>query len=184
MQQRESDICFHRLGMSEPAIDARIELVDQMRHFSCLQKDKTMTMLSYEKAQSLVTKAFEHAVEEKYAPLAVIVLDARGALKAAGAQDGVSLMRWKIAFGKANGALALGIGSRKIGIMAVERPHFINALGPIIDGGLVPVAGGVLIRDADKNILGAIGISGDSSDNDEAAACTAVAYGGFLAEAG
>ncbi len=152
--------------------------------YSSLKKDYEMTKLNYQTAQNLVTKAIQHASTEKYAPLAVIVLDARGALKAAGAQDGVSLMRWKIAFGKANGALALGMGSRKIGLMAVDRPHFISALSPIIEGGLVPVAGGVLILNANGDVLGAVGISGDTSDNDEAAACAAISHEGLQAQTG
>ena len=117
-------------------------------------------------------------------PLSVVVLDSRGALVAAASEDGVSLMRWKIAMGKAQAALALGLGSRAAGVMAVDRPHFTGAVAAMAPDGFVPVAGGVLIRDAGRRVIGAVGVSGDASDNDEAAAVAGIVAAGLVADAG
>ena len=83
-------------------------------------------------------------------------------------------MRVKLAGGKACGALALGVSSRAIGEMAVERPHFIAAVDTMSEGGMVPAAGGVIVCDAGGTVLGAIGVTGDTSDNDEACALAAI----------
>jgi len=101
-------------------------------------------------------------------PLGVAVLDARGARKAFATKDGTSLKRDEIATGKAAGALAPALGSRKLGSMAAQRPHFVAAVTHAV-GGLIPVAGGVLIRNGAGKLLGVVGISADSSDNDDAA---------------
>ncbi len=135
-------------------------------------------------AQTLLASTIKAAREKNLNPCAIAILDARGALKASGAEDGTSPLRWKIAQAKAAGAVGLGVGSRRIGAMAVERPHFVAALHGITDGGLVPVAGGVLIRNAEKHIIGAIGVSGDTSDNDEAVAVAAIVAAGFVADGG
>ena len=116
-------------------------------------------------------------------PLAIAVFDARGALKAFGAQDGTSLKRAQIAMGKAEGALALGLGSRTISTMAIERPHFVAAATHATGGSLVPVPGGVLIRSG-KVLMGAVGISGDTSDNDEICAVTGIEAAGLQADPG
>jgi uncharacterized protein GlcG (DUF336 family) len=131
-------------------------------------------MLSLRKAQTIITKALSIGREKSMRPLAVIVLDARGALKAAAAEDGTSLARMKIASGKAEGALGLGTGSRALEKMAKERPHFITAATHALGGSLVPVAGGVLIRDAKGVIVGSVGVSGDTSDNDELCAAEGI----------
>ena len=93
-------------------------------------------------------------------------------------------MRGEVARGKAYGALALGVSSRRISQMAIERPHFVNALNTLAGGSLVPVPGGVLVRDEGGAIIGAVGISGDTSDNDEAAASRGVAAAGLVADSG
>ena len=138
-----------------------------------------MSGLSLASAQSIVARALEHARANQLKPLAAIALDARGSLVASAAQDGCALGRWQIAFAKAYGALFLGVGSRHLGAMAQERPHFIGAAAHLAHHGMVPVAGGVLVRDSQGAIIGAIGVSGDTSDNDEAAACAGVASTGF-----
>ena len=143
-----------------------------------------MTDLSLPAAQSIVAGALDHAVKAGFKPLAVLVLDARGALKAAAAQDGTSLKRADIAHGKAFGALALGVGSRSLFVRSEQQPSFIAAAGAAIGGALVPVPGGVLIRDASGALLGAVGISGDTSDNDEAAALAGIAAAGLTGETG
>jgi uncharacterized protein GlcG (DUF336 family) len=101
-------------------------------------------------------------------------LDARGALKAFGAEDNTSLKRGEIAYGKAHGALALGLPSRTINKMALERPHFMASLSHVVGGSLIPVPGGVLIKHQAGKLLGAVGVSGDTSDNDEAAALAGI----------
>ena len=143
-----------------------------------------MSALTLVQAQTIVTTALSHARGAKFQPLAVLVLDARGVPKAFAAEDGTSLRRYEIAHGKAHGALAMGIGSRTLGKRAEERPHFIAAVTHVVGGALIPVPGGVLIRDADRAIIGAVGVSGDSSDNDEAAAITGIAAAGLTADPG
>jgi uncharacterized protein GlcG (DUF336 family) len=135
-------------------------------------------------AQQIVGAALAHARTKNMKPLAVAVLDARGALKAYAAEDKTSLRRFDIARGKAYGAIAMGIGSRTLGKLAVERPHFVAAVGNAIGGTLIPVAGGVLIKTHEGEIVGAVGISGDTSDNDEAAATAGIAAAGFKADPG
>lgn len=141
-------------------------------------------MLELEAAQAIVAAALRTARERGLKPLAVAVYDGRGALKAFAAENGTSLKRAEVAMGKAQGALALGLSSRAIGQMAVERPHFVAAVTHAVGGLLVPAPGGVLIRDAAGGLLGAVGISGDTSDNDEAAAAAGIATAGLVADAG
>jgi uncharacterized protein GlcG (DUF336 family) len=134
-------------------------------------------------AQKILDGALAYAVEHKLKPLAIAVLDARGALKAYAAQDGTSLKRGEIALGKANGALAMGMGSRALFKRAEQQPFFIAAATAAIGGSLVPVPGGVLIKSG-ADLLGVIGISGDTSDNDEAAALAGIAAAGLSGETG
>jgi uncharacterized protein GlcG (DUF336 family) len=144
-----------------------------------------MTDLTLAAAQTIVEGALKYAAAHGLKPLAVVVLDARGADKALAAQDGASLKRADVARGKASGALALGMGSRSIFKRARERPFFIAAVGQSIgDTGLVPVPGGVLIQDETGKVVGAVGISGDSSDNDESAAMAAIAAAGLRGDPG
>jgi uncharacterized protein GlcG (DUF336 family) len=143
-----------------------------------------MSDLTLGQAQDVLAGALSAARGKNLSPLAIVVLDQRGALKAAAAEDGVSLLRWRIALAKAHGAIGLGIGSRKVSQMAVERPHFVAAVGALSESGMVPVAGGVLIRDVHHHLIGAVGISGDTSDNDEAVAVTAIAGAGLSADPG
>lgn len=110
------------------------------------------------------------------------ILDVRGVLKIAAAQDGTSLMRAEIAHGKAYGALAMGMGSRALYQRAQEQAYFIDAVNTIAKGALVPVPGGVLIMDG-ATLLGAIGVSGDTSDNDEACAVAGIEAAGLKANA-
>jgi uncharacterized protein GlcG (DUF336 family) len=130
-------------------------------------------------AQAIVAAALAYARAKGLKPMGFVVLDDRGALRAAAVEDGASLARWKVAYGKANGALSMGVSSRKLQDMAVERPHFIASLASVFSEGLVPVPGGVLIRDADGAVVGAAGASGDTSDSDEAALIAAIAEAGL-----
>jgi uncharacterized protein GlcG (DUF336 family) len=126
-------------------------------------------------AKAMVDAAIAYARSKSMSPLAIVVLDARGALKVAVAEDGTSLKRSEVAIGKAHGALAMGLGSRTLYTRSQSQPSFIAAVTHAVGGMMVPVPGGVLIRTKDGELLGAIGISGDSSDNDEAAALAGIA---------
>ncbi len=140
-------------------------------------------MLDLVAAQKILDTALAHAAEHKFKPLAIGVLDARGALKAFAAQDGTSLKRAEIALAKAHGAIALGMGSRALMKRAEAQPSFIAGATTSIGGALIPVPGGVLIR-ASGAVIGVVGISGDTSDNDEAAAIAGITAAGFEADPG
>lgn len=143
-----------------------------------------MTDLTLEKAQSIITGALAHAAGKKFMPLGVAVLDDRGALKAYAAQDGTSLFRFAIANAKAHGAVGMGFGSSELSRRVAEKPHFLSAVASIVDGGLIAAPGGVLIKDSAGKILGAVGISGDVSHNDEACAIAGIEAAGFVADSG
>jgi uncharacterized protein GlcG (DUF336 family) len=143
-----------------------------------------MSDLSLAAAQTIVNQALAHARANKFNALGIVVLDARGSLKASAAEDGTSLMRWKVAFGKAYGSIAWGAGSKKIEKMAADRPNFFAGVAHLADGGILPVGGGVLIRDAEGRIVGAVGVSGDTSDNDELAASVGIKAAGFTPDGG
>lgn len=142
-----------------------------------------MSAITLTQAQTIITAALAHAREKKMQPLAVIVMDARGVPKAFAAEDGTSLRRYEIAHGKAHGALSMGIGSRTLGKRAEERPHFFAAVSHVVGGAMVPVPGGVLLRDGGE-IIGAVGSSGDNSDNDEAAAIAGIKATALTADPG
>ena len=129
-----------------------------------------MEQINLEKANLIIQNSIKKAREIKINPIMVVVLDHRGAIKACLGEDGISSLRFKIAHGKANGAFQMGMGSRALFNRAEQQAYFINAVNALTDGNLVPVPGGVLIRNSQKEIIGSIGISGDTSDNDENAA--------------
>ena len=133
-----------------------------------------MHRLNLAQANALIEAAFAHGAELDLKPLTVTIHDAGGHLIACQRQDGASNMRVKLAAGKASGALALGVSSRTIGDMALDRPHFIASVDTMSEGGMVPAAGGVIVCDGTGTILGAIGVTGDTSDNDEACALAAI----------
>lgn len=134
--------------------------------------------ISLDEARAAIRGAFDHAAANGLKPLCVAVLDAGGHLIAFERQDGVPNRRFDIAVGKAHGAISIGANSRALGVMAVDRPHFIAGAGAAIGGSLVPVAGGVLVVHEGRAI-GAVGISGDTSDNDEAAAIAGIRAAGL-----
>ncbi|MCX7863481.1 MAG: heme-binding protein [Novosphingobium sp.] len=138
-------------------------------------------MISLEQARAVIAAARAKAREMALNPLTVVVLDAGGHLVAMEREDGCAHGRPDIAAGKAAGALAMGVSSRALGDMAAERPQFLAALSVAWQGRIIPAAGGVLIRDADGMLLGAVGISGDLSDRDEAAAIAGIEAAGLVA---
>ncbi|WP_312931441.1 heme-binding protein [Pseudomonas sp.] len=143
-----------------------------------------MTPLTLNAAVSLVTAALAAGRAIDAAPLTVAILDAGGHLLTLQREDGASLIRPEIAIGKAWGAVALGKGSRLLALDAQQRPTFFAALNGLGERPVVPVPGGVLIRDADGKVLGAVGISGDTSDIDEQCAISAIEAVGLKADAG
>ncbi len=142
-----------------------------------------MADLTLETARKILDAALAKSAELKLKPLVITILDARGAVKLTAAQDGTSLLRAEIAHGKAYGALAMGLGSRALFPRAQEQVYFINAVNTIAKGALVPVPGGVLIQSG-ATLLGAVGVSGDTSDNDEACAVAGIEAAGLKANAG
>jgi len=142
-----------------------------------------MTRISLDQANTIIAAAFSKGTELKLKPLSVAVLDAGSHLIAFQRQDGASTLRPQIACGKAGGALALGVSSRAIGEMATERPTFVGALAPIAPHGVVPAAGGVIVIDGDGATIGAVGVTGDTSDNDEVCAFAGIAAAGLRAQA-
>ncbi|PYE85213.1 GlcG/HbpS family heme-binding protein [Phyllobacterium leguminum] len=143
-----------------------------------------MAQLTLDKANQIIEGALAKAKTLGLKPLAIAVFDAGGHLKAFQRQDGTSILRFEIASGKAFGALAVGAGSRWLHNQAKDRPHFLEGLSGISGGRVMPVPGGVLIKDANGEILGATGVTGDTSDNDEAAAVAGIEAAGFAADAG
>jgi uncharacterized protein GlcG (DUF336 family) len=148
-----------------------------------------MTALTLDQASTIVDKALEKGRELKLHPLTVVVLDAGGQLKSMKREDRSSLLRPEIAMGKAWGTLGMGFGGREFARrMAGGGAGFLQALAVASGGRIVPVPGGVLIRDAGGEIpgviIGAVGISGDTSDKDEACALAGIAAAGLKADTG
>jgi uncharacterized protein GlcG (DUF336 family) len=143
-----------------------------------------MADLTLDVARKILDTALAKGVEKKLKPLVVTVLDVRGCVKISAAQDGTSLLRSEIAHGKAYGALAMGMGSRALFQRAQEQTYFINAVNTLAQGRMVPVPGGVLILDDNGTLFGAVGVSGDTSDNDEICALAGIEAAGLKANAG
>jgi uncharacterized protein GlcG (DUF336 family) len=140
-----------------------------------------MSVLNLATANRIIAGAFGQAEKLQLKPLTVAVLDAGGHVISLQRQDGSSIARAQIAIGKAAGALALGVSSRKIAEMAVERPTFINALAPLAPAGIIPAAGGIVVVGAEGRTVGAVGVTGDLSDNDESCALAGIAASGLAA---
>jgi uncharacterized protein GlcG (DUF336 family) len=138
-----------------------------------------MKKLTLEQANTIISAAIAKGAELGFKPLAVAVLDAGGNLKAYGAQDGSTPYRFEIAAGKARASILTGASSRALHNQAGERPHFLAALGSSIPGGMVPVPGGVAVLDAAGTVVGAVGVTGDTSDNDEKCAVAGIEAAGL-----
>ena len=133
-------------------------------------------------ARAVIEGARVAGRDQGFKPLTVVVLDPGAHVVAAEREDGSSNKRFEIAFGKAHGALALGMGSRALMARAEQQAYFIAAATSAIGGALVPVPGGVLVRDAAGALVGAVGVSGDTSDNDEAAAIAGIQAAGLTGQ--
>lgn len=134
-------------------------------------------------ARLIIEGAQSYGSEHGLAPLTIAVLDRGGHVVAVERQDGSANKRFEIAFGKAHGAISLGMGSRALFERAEQQPFFIAAANDAI-GPLIPVPGGVLLTTAEGQLIGAVGISGDTSDNDEAAAVAGASAAGLTAVVG
>ena len=143
-----------------------------------------MSALKLKHARTIIKKALARGRELGLKPLSVCVLDAGGHTIAFEREDGASPLRYKIAHGKAYGSIAIGLGSRAIFERAKQQAFFIQSVNALCDGALVPSPGGVLIRDKRGEIVGAVGITGDTGDNDEICAVTGVEGAGFTADTG
>ena len=143
-----------------------------------------MSRLTLVHAATIVDAALAKGHALGLAPLTVAVLDAGGHLVAFKREDRSGILRFDIAFGKAWGGLGLGMGSRAIFARSEIQPAFVNAIAAASGGRVVPVAGGVLILDETDDVLGAVGISGDTSDNDEACALAGIEAAGLKAKPG
>jgi uncharacterized protein GlcG (DUF336 family) len=140
-----------------------------------------MTRLTLQLALRIIDGAFAKAAEIRCAPLTVVVLDAGGHDVAVQRQDRSGILRVDIARAKAWGALGMGYGSREIAERAQKAPAFFGALASVAQGRMVPAAGAVLLYDEERNPIGAVGISGDTSDRDEECALAGIAAAGFKA---
>ena len=143
-----------------------------------------MADITLRKAKTIISKTLARGREMELKPLSVVVLDAGGHLKAFEREDGASIGRFEIARGKAYGALALGIGSRAINARAEAQAYFVEALSAAFEGKIVPVPGGLLVRNSKGAILGAVGVTGDTSDNDETAGTAGIEAAGLTADGG
>lgn len=143
----------------------------------------TVPRLTLEEARAIIAAARAKGRELDLKPLSVAVLDAGGHVMAFEKEDGSSNMRFGVAHGKAYGALGVGLGSRAVFERAKQQPFFVQALNGIANGAVVPVPGAVLIKSANGHTLGAVGISGDTSDADEACAIAGVEAVGLVAQA-
>jgi len=139
-----------------------------------------MTKLTLHQANTIIDTALKHAASAGLRPLTVAVLDDGGHLVAFQRQDKSPIMRPQVATGKAWGALAMGRSSRGLSTIAAERPAFVQALVAASDGRMIPVPGGVLIKNAAGDTMGAVGISGDTSDKDEEAAVAGIKAAGLV----
>jgi uncharacterized protein GlcG (DUF336 family) len=135
--------------------------------------------LNLEATRKIMANASKHAEDEGFAPMAFVVIDAGGNMVAALRQDGATHWRISIADGKAQCALGMGTSSRAIAQVAEARPAFVQSLMAMTDGKVITSPGGVIIRNETGDALGAIGVSGDLPDRDEACAFTGIKAAGL-----
>jgi uncharacterized protein GlcG (DUF336 family) len=140
--------------------------------------------LTLTQASTIVDIVLATARAMELVPMTVAVLDAGGHLVAFKREDRSGILRFEIAYGKAWGALGMGFGSRTLYERAANTPQFFTALYAASGGRVVTNPGGVLIRDAEGDIIGAVGVSGDTSDKDEECAVAGIEAVGLFADPG
>jgi uncharacterized protein GlcG (DUF336 family) len=137
--------------------------------------------LSLDQAQQIITTALAKSKEMGYQPMGIAVLDASGNLKAFVSEDGASMFRFDIARAKAWGAVGMGVSSRTLGDRAKGNPNFFVSLAATSEGKFLPQTGAVVIKDAQGKLLGAVGASGGTGDEDELICMAGVAAAGLQA---
>lgn len=142
-----------------------------------------MAGINQAKSRKIIRAAFAKGKEMGLQPLSVVILDAGGHVLAFERQDGAAPGRFQIAFGKANAAVMMGMPSSKMMERAEQQAYFVSSLNGAYDGAFVPVPGGVLVRDKKGTVQGAVGVTGDTSDNDAACAVAGIEAASFSAEA-
>lgn len=143
-----------------------------------------MTTLDFELAARLAAATLHQARALGVQPLAAAVLDHAGHPLALLRDEQASFLRPQIATGKARGCLGMGFGGRELARRAQAMPAFFDAINSLTDGEVIPVPGGILLRSSDGRVLGAIGVSGDTSDNDERCALLAIEALGLIGDTG
>lgn len=142
-----------------------------------------MAEISAGKARSIIRKALAKGNEMGLKPLSVVILDAGGHVKAFEREDGAAPGRFAIAHGKAYGSVMLGMAGTAQMARAEQQAYFMAAVNGVYGGQVVPVPGGVLVRDKRGNVIGAVGVTGDTSDNDVIAAMAGIEAAGLTGEA-
>jgi len=136
--------------------------------------------LTLQQASAIITAALARSKEAGYAPMGIAVLDASGNLKAFVSEDGASMFRFEIARAKAWGAVGMGVSSRTLAERAKGNPNFFVSLAATAEGKFLPQTGAVLVKDADGKLLGAVGASGGTGDEDEAICIAGVEAAGLV----
>ena len=142
-----------------------------------------MSEISLNKARTIIRKTLTKAREMELKPLSVVVLDAGGHVQAFEREDGASPGRFDVARGKAYGAVMLGMPGSAQMARAEAQHYFMTAVNGLFGGAVVPVPGGVLLRDKKGAVIGAVGVTGDTSDNDAEAAMAGIEAAGLTGEA-
>lgn len=142
-----------------------------------------MAEISANKARAVIRKALAKGEEMGFKPLSVVILDAGGHVKAFERSDGSAPGRFGIAHGKAYGSIMLGMAGTAQMARAEQQAYFMAAVNGVYGGQVVPVPGGVLVRDKRGNVIGAVGVTGDTSDNDVIAAMAGIEAAGLIGEA-
>jgi uncharacterized protein GlcG (DUF336 family) len=138
--------------------------------------------ISLRKARTIIRKALEKGREMGLKPLSVVVLDAGGHVQAFEREDGAAPGRFAVAHGKAYGAVMLGMAGTAQMKRAEDQAYFMAAVNGVFGGQVIPVPGGVLLRDKKNVVIGAVGVTGDTSDNDAAAAMAGIKAAGLTGE--
>jgi uncharacterized protein GlcG (DUF336 family) len=142
-----------------------------------------MAEISTSKARAIIRKAIAKGEEMGFKPLSVVVLDTGGHVKAFERSDGSAPGRFGIAHGKAYGCIMLGMAGKAQMARAESQAYFMAAVNGVYGGHVVPVPGGLLVRDKKGAVVGAVGVTGDTSDNDVIAALAGIEAAGLTGEA-
>ncbi|MBV7409404.1 heme-binding protein [Maritimibacter sp. DP1N21-5] len=141
-----------------------------------------MAGISLRRARTIIRKTMDHGREAGWKPLSVVVVDAGGHVIAFERSDGAPPGRFDIALGKARGCVLMGMTGTQLRDRAETQAYFVTSAGAALGQHLVPVPGGILVRDAKGTILGAVGVTGDTSENDLAAGAAAIEAAGLVSD--